>query len=315
MVGLPAPLLRDDPKVSKRDFGHLLVIAGSPSMLGAAALSCLAAMRSGAGMVTAAVPRGLNLALQKKISNVVMTMPLAQGKSGAFSLKAYNDLKKIWDRFDAVAIGPGLGRDTSTQKFALQVIQHCPKPLVIDADALFALAGHTEILHNARGPRILTPHSGEMSRLINGHKSIVIPANVVLTDTHSCSAGIQNRQFFNETKASRLKTARDFACQYHCVLLLKGHRTVVASPEGKTYINKTGNAAMATAGSGDVLTGMITAFLGQGIVPYEAACWGAKLHGAAGDQAVKLKFKTGMIAADMIEYIPYVIRKFSLLKS
>ncbi len=257
-------------------------------MLGAAALSSLAAMRSGAGLVTAAVGRDLNLTLQKKISNVVMTKPLAQSRTGAFSLKAYSQIKKIWDQFDAIAIGPGLGRDPACGQLARQVIIHCPKPLVIDADALFALAGHTQILLKAKVVRVLTPHCGEMSRLTN--------------------------QSVRAIEASRLKTARDFARRYNCVVLLKGHRTVVASPQGKTYINHTGNAGMATAGSGDVLTGMITAFLGQGISPYEAACWGAYLHGAAGDHVVKVKFKTGMIAMDLIEYIPYVIKKFSPLK-
>ena len=164
---LPALLSRNNPRLSKRDFGHLLIIAGSPTMLGAAALSSLAAMRSGAGLVTAAVCRGLNLTLQEKISHVVMTKPLAQNRKGSFSLKAYDELKKGWDQYDALAIGPGIGREPSTQQFARQVIIHCPKPLVIDADALFALAGHTDILLKAKGPRILTPHEGEMARLIN----------------------------------------------------------------------------------------------------------------------------------------------------
>ena len=155
----PAPLLRNNPRASKKDFGSLLIIAGSPGMLGASALASLAAMRSGAGLVTAAVPRSLNLTLQKKISNVIMTKPLAENKSGAFSLKAYDQLKKIWDQFDTLAIGPGIGRDISTQQFARQVIIDCPKPLVVDADALFALAGHTGILLKAKAPRILTPHA------------------------------------------------------------------------------------------------------------------------------------------------------------
>lgn len=250
-------------------------------MLGALALSSLAAMRSGAGMVTAAVPCGLNLTIQKKISNCVMTMPLAQGRTGSFSLKAYGQLKKIWDRFDAIAIGPGIGRDLSTGQFARAVIMHCPKPLVIDADALFALAGHTKILHKSKAPRVLTPHSGEMSRLTG------LP--------------------YGKIEASRSKTARDFAKRHNCVLLLKGHRTVVASAEGKTYINRTGNAGMATAGSGDVLTGMITAFLGQGMYPYEAARNGAYYHGKAGDLAARKRSKVSMIASDIIEQIPYVL--------
>ena len=257
-------------------------------MLGASALCSLAAMRSGAGMVTAAVPRGLNSILQKKISNCVMTMPLDQSRAGSYSFKAYGQIKKIWSRFDTLAIGPGIGRELSTQRLAREIIIYCPKPLVIDADALFALAGHVDILNKAQGARVLTPHAGEMSRL-----------------TH---------RIIKEIEANRSKIARDFAKQYNCVLLLKGHETIVASPEGKIYINKTGNVGMATAGSGDVLTGMIAAFLGQGMSPYEAACYGARLHGAAGDRAAKIKSKAGMIATDIIDSIPYVLRQSFPLK-
>jgi ADP-dependent NAD(P)H-hydrate dehydratase / NAD(P)H-hydrate epimerase len=274
---LPAPLLRANPRSSKKDFGHLLIIAGSPSMLGAGALSSLAAMRSGSGLVTVAVPKGLNLTLQKKISNVVMTKPLAQTRTGAFSLKAYGQIKEIWDQFDAIAIGPGLGRERAVQQLAREVIIHCPKPLVIDADALFALAGHTPILLRAKAARVLTPHSGEMSRLTN--------------------------QSVRAIEASRLKTARDFAHRYNCVLLLKGHRTVVASPQGETSINHTGNAGMATAGSGDVLTGIITALLGQGMIPFDAAKYGAYYHGKAGDLAAQAGGKLGMIALDIIDHL------------
>jgi len=246
-------------------------------MLGAAALCSLAAMRSGAGLVTAAIPRDLNLTLQKKISNVIMTKPLAQSRSGAFSLKAYDQLKKIWDQFDAIAIGPGLGRDPACGQLAREVIIHCPLTLVIDADALFALAGYTQILLKAKAVRVLTPHCGEMSRL----------------------TGLSVKKI----EEARVKTARDFARRYNCVLLLKGHRTVVASPQGKTYINHTGNVGMATAGSGDVLTGMITAFLGQGMGPFDAAKYGAYYHGKAGDLAAQARGKLGMIALDIIDHL------------
>ena len=274
---LPAPLSRSNPRSSKRDFGHLLIVAGSPSMLGAAALSSLAAMRSGAGLVTAAVPRDLNLTLQKKISNVVMTKPLAESRQGTFSFKAYDQLKKIWEQFDAIAIGPGIGRDPGTQKLVRQLILHCPKPLVIDADALFALSGHADILLKAQGACILTPHVGEMSRL-NGLSA-------------------------KKIEAARLKIAHDFSHHYNCVLLLKGHSTCVASPQGEMYINHTGNAGMATAGSGDILTGMITAFLGQGMSPFDAARYGAYYHGKAGDLAARSRGKLGMIASDIIDHL------------
>jgi len=238
-------------------------------------------MRSGAGLVTAAVPRRLNLTLQKKIANVIMTMPLAQNRQGAFSFKALDELKRIWDRYDAVGLGPGLGRDASVVQLARRFILDCPKPLVVDADALFALAKDTSILLKPRQARILTPHPGEMSRLTG--------------------------QSIDKIENSRLKTARDFAKAHHCVLLLKGHRTIVANPAGKTYVNKTGNAGMATAGSGDVLTGMITAFLGQGMEAFEAAKYGAYYHGKAGDLAARKKGSVSMIASDIIDQIPHVL--------
>jgi len=274
---LPVPFLRNNPQSSKKDFGHILIIAGSPSMLGASALCALAAMRSGVGMVTAAVPKDLNSTLQKKIANVVMTLPLAQGKDGAFSFRAYTQIKNIWERFDSLAIGPGLGRGKGVQRLARQIILNCPKPLVVDADALFALAGHGDILLKAKGQRILTPHEGEMSRL-----------------TGLSVAAIEK---------NRKKSAMDFSSQYKCVLLLKGHRTVVAGPQKMTYINHTGNVGMATAGSGDVLTGMITAFLGQGISPFDAAKYGVFYHGRAGDLAASAKTKRAMIASDIIDNI------------
>jgi len=255
----------------------VLIIAGSPSMLGASALSSLAALRSGAGLVTAAVPKSLNLTLQEKISNCIMTKPLAENKNGTYSLKAYGQIKLLWDQFDALAIGPGLGRDSSTQQLARQVIIHCPKPLVIDADALFALSGHTTILLKAAGARVLTPHVGEMARL----------------------TGLPPKQI----EASRSKIACDFARKHHCILLLKGHRTVVASSQGRAHINHTGNAGMAKAGSGDVLTGMLSALLAQDIVPFEAAKLAAYWHGKAGDYAARQRPKASMIATDIIEAI------------
>jgi hydroxyethylthiazole kinase-like uncharacterized protein yjeF len=274
---LPALLSRRNPRLSKKDFGSLLIIAGSPSMLGASALCSLAAMRSGAGLVTAAVPKDLNPALQKKISNSVMTKLLPESHAGTFSFKAYGQVKKIWDQYDAIAVGPGLGRDPGTQRFVRQVIIHCPKPLVIDADALFALSVHPEILHKAAAARILTPHAGEMARL-TGKTVAYIEVN-------------------------RTKIARDFAKRYNCVLLLKGHRTIIVSPQGKSYVNHSGNVGMATAGSGDVLTGMITAFLGQGMSPFDAAKYGAFFHGKAGDLAAAKYSKAFLMAGDIIEHI------------
>ncbi len=271
---LPAPLLRRKSNAHKNDFGHVLVVAGSPSMLGAACLTSLAAMRSGAGMVTAAVPKGLNLALQEKIAHVVMTMPVAQTRAMTFSLDAASQILKNIKKYNAVALGPGLSVEASTMCFARRMVQDCPLPMVVDADALNAVAKKPGVLLKAKGPRILTPHVGEMARL----------------------TGFDRKGIEKDRKA----TAKAFSCKYNCVLVLKGHRTVVASPDGKVYVNKTGNPGMATAGSGDVLTGMIAAFLAQGMTPFEAAKWGARLHGAAGDMAVQNKGTFSLIATDLL---------------
>ena len=265
----PSVLLRRNPDLNKKDFGHVLVVAGSSTMLGACALCSLAAMRSGAGLVTAAVAKNLNLTLQKKISNVVMTLPLP-------SSKAFDVLKKSFFKFNAVAIGPGLGLHKSTVQFIYKMIEHYPGPMVVDADALNALAKNLKLLRNAKGPRILTPHDGEMARLMGKSSMDCVSAS-------------------------------DFVRQNNCILVLKGHRTIIASSQGKLVVNTTGNVGMATAGSGDVLTGMIAAFLAQGIEPFQSARLGVYYHGKAGDLAAKAKSKISLIATDIINSIPEVL--------
>jgi len=280
---LPAQLSRNKSNVYKTSFGHILIIAGSQQMLGAGALSALAALRSGAGLVTFAVPKSLNAIAQKKVNNCVMTLPLRETDNQSISLSAYSQLKNKLEKYSAIALGPGLSRDPSTKRFVLKLISNCTKPIVIDADALFAIAGHLQCLKSINSVKILTPHPGEMKQLINRPiKSI---------------------------EKSRKSTADEFAKKYRCTLLLKGHRTVVASPGKRIYINKTGNTGMATAGCGDVLTGMIAAFLGQGLQGHEAAKFGSYLHGKAGDLAVKSISHISMIASDIIDFIPAAIKK------
>ena len=279
---LPAPLSRRNPDVCKNDFGHVLVLAGSPTMLGAAALCGLSAMRSGAGLVTVGISQSLNLTLQKKLSAVIMTLPLKETDQQTLSLSAFGPLQKKFSKFNAAAIGPGLGQNKSTQKFILKMIGQCPRPLVVDADALNALAHHLDALKKSCGVRILTPHVGEMARLVKINKSLI--------------------------EKNRLKIAKTFAEKYNCVVLLKGHRTIVVDSKGNFYINHTGNAGMATAGSGDVLTGMITSFLGQGMSAFDAAKYGAFVHGKAGDAAAKSKGKIALIATDIIDSIAEVLK-------
>ncbi|MBF0484410.1 MAG: NAD(P)H-hydrate dehydratase [Candidatus Omnitrophica bacterium] len=266
---LPTPLLRKNKKAHKNAFGHVLVIAGSPPMLGAGALTSLAAMRSGAGLVTWAVPKSLNLTAQKKAANVVMTLPLPA--------KAADIIIKNYSKFNAIAIGPGLSTESQVKKFVAKIICTSPVPLVIDADALNCIAGKAGLLLKTQTVKILTPHLGEMGRLI-GKK-------------------------ISDNEKTKISVAKQFAKKYKCVVLLKGNRTIVAGINGKIYINCTGNVGMATAGSGDVLTGMIAAFLAQGLEPFEAAKLGAYFHGKAGDAAAKKRGKVSMIASDIINEI------------
>ncbi len=280
---LPALLLRQRTNVHKNDFGHVLVVAGSPRMLGASCLTSLAAMRSGAGLATAAIPMGLNLALQEKLSHVVMTFPVAQTRGMTFSYAAARQVLKHISRYAAVAIGPGLTQAPSTVKFVLRLVLACPWPMVVDADALNALAGCPQVLLKAKGPRILTPHPGEMLRL----------TGVATSDTDK----------------DRVRVAKGFSHKFKCVLVLKGHRTVVAGLDGAVYINTTGNQGMATAGSGDVLTGMIAAFLAQGLSPFDAAKYGVWAHGRAGDAAALRRGKTSLMATDIIERIPDLFKR------
>lgn len=279
---LPAPLSRRDLNAYKNQFGHLLVLAGSGRMLGAAALCGLSAMRTGAGLVTIGVPKSLNKTLQAKVSNVVMTLPLPETSGHAIAAKAYLEINKLFPKYQAVALGPGMGQEAGTQKFVLNVIWKCPLPVVVDADALNILASQLKVLGRAQGPRILTPHPGEMERLTGIARSVI--------------------------EKNRQSVARDFARIHKCVVLLKGHNTCVVAPGGRTYINKTGNSGMATAGSGDVLTGMIASLMAQGIEPFEAATTGCYLHGLAGDEASRRVGKVSLIATDIIESIARVIK-------
>lgn len=280
---LPTQLSRHKSNVHKNNFGHALIIAGSQRMLGAAALTSLSAMRAGAGLVTVGVAQSLNLALHKKLSNTIMTFPLKETTQQSLHQTAVTQLKPHLAKYNAIAIGPGLSTHTSTQKFIYNLIKTSSLPTVLDADALNAVAQKTDILHKTQSSLILTPHPGEMARLTNRSKKYV--------------------------EVNRKQVTEDFSHKYQCTLLLKGSHTLVASPGKRTYTNRTGNSGMATAGSGDVLTGIITAFLAQGLSPHEAAKWGAYIHGQAGDLAAKAKSRISMTAEDIITFIPDALRQ------
>jgi len=246
-------------------------------------------MRTGAGLVTLGIPKSLNNAIIKIKPKEVMTLPLSETRSGSLSLGCYRKLREFIKNIGVLVMGPGLSRDKSTQSLVRKIVAKTDKPAVIDADGLNALVGYLDLLrvtsYELRVTRILTPHPGEMARLLG--------------------IGVQKVQ------RDRKDIAKKFAKDYKVTLVLKGHNTVVADYRGNLYINKTGNPGMATAGSGDVLTGMLGAFLGQGLKPFDAAKYAVYLHGLAGDLAAKEKTQISLIASDIIAKIPEAVKRCS----
>jgi len=238
-------------------------------------------MHSGAGLVTLGVPKGIAKAVIKKKIKEVMLLALPETIEGSLSSKALAQIREFTKKIDVVVIGPGLGREASTWSLVRRIVERIKKPMVVDADGLNALAGHLKSVRNL----IMTPHPGEMARL----------------------SGVSVR----EIQGDRRAIARKFSREHHLTLILKGHRTIVADYRGNLYINKTGNPGMSTAGSGDVLSGMVAAFLGQGLDAYKAAKYAVYLHGLAGDLAVREKTEISLIASDIIGKIPEAIRKSS----
>lgn len=265
------------PHAHKGTFGHLLVVAGSPGKTGAAAMASLSALRAGAGLVTLGHPRSLNGIFASKLLEV-MTESLPETASQCLSLKAREPILELARRMDAVALGPGIGLEAETQGLVRELVRELPCPVVVDADGLSALAGHLGLLKEARGPRLLTPHPGEMARLLGSNVGSV--------------------------EVDRIETVRTVATVHGAVFALKGARTVIAGPEGPVLVNSTGNAGMATAGSGDVLTGIIGAFLAQGLAPVDAMRGGVYIHGLAGDIAAEGLGQDGLIAGDIMAAIP-----------
>jgi len=275
-------MLKKRPRDSyKGNFGHVFILAGSRGLTGAAALCSNAALRSGAGLATLGIPVSLNKVMSKKLTEV-MTFSLAETKEITLSLKAEKEILKKANASDVVVLGPGLSRHPETQKLINKLILKIDKPMVMDADALNAIIRNISILKKIKSKYVVTPHPGEMSRLINKSAEYI--------------------------KNNRFLVAKKFSHDYNAVVVLKGAGTVVAEPGGKSYINTTGNPGMATAGSGDVLAGIIAGFLSQGLKIFDASAIGVYVHGLAGDFAAKDKGETGLIAGDILENIPYAIK-------
>ncbi len=273
--------------------GRVVLIAGSTGLTGAASLASLSCLRAGAGMAILGIPHSLNPILEIKLTEV-MTKPLPDvRKKGALALRGLGEIRELLKWGDCCALGPGLGQHFETIELVRRLVSKINMPTVIDADGLNAIAKDVSILKECQAPLILTPHIGELSRL-NG-----VPTGEIAKD--------------------RIKYAFDFAKEYNCVLVFKGAPTIISEPSGQTYVNPTGNAGMATAGSGDVLTGIIVGLLAQMLmlkkgeeikkIMLDSACAGVYIHGLSGDLAKEEKGEMGMIAGDMLEKISQALLK------
>ncbi|MDP2922328.1 MAG: NAD(P)H-hydrate dehydratase [Candidatus Omnitrophota bacterium] len=279
---LPKQLLKRKSDTHKGDYGYVFVLGGSPGLTGAVCLCAQAALRSGAGLVRVGVPKSLNNIFEIKLTEV-MSLPLEDIGGGYLSLSSFKQLETILSKIDVIAVGCGASLNPSTQELIFRVVEDIDKPLVIDADGINALSKDLTILEKRKTKKfILTPHLGEFSRLI--------------------------KLDVEKIKERRKELVKDFAFQYNLTLILKGYKTLVSDGK-KLFENNTGNPGMATAGSGDVLTGIIAGLIGQGLDCFEAAKIGVYLHGLAGDLAAKEKTQNCLIASDIIEYLPKAIKR------
>jgi len=281
-IGIPNYIKRS-PEAHKGNAGHLLIIAGSTGKTGAAAMTAISAMRSGAGLVTLGIPKSLNPVLESQVLEV-MTCPLPEAEGDILDESSFNKIMDLIAGKKCLAVGPGLGTASGTKNLVIRIIQECDLPIVIDADGLNSLIDNINILKNLKHPVILTPHPGEMSRLIGRPVSF-----------------IQN---------DRINCARNFAKKFKVHVVLKGARTVIAHPDEKVFINPTGNPGMASGGMGDVLTGIIAGFVAQGYSPESATHAGVYLHGAAADTLQKNIAPFGFLATEVMSAIPGQIQHF-----
>ncbi|HEX3126103.1 MAG TPA: NAD(P)H-hydrate dehydratase [Thermoanaerobaculia bacterium] len=273
-----------EPGTHKGDYGHALIVAGSPGKGGAAILAARAAVRAGAGLVTAAVPEPvLNVVDLGSIES--MTLGLPSRDSGQLSARAADRVLAAAEGKSVLALGPGLGQEEETAETIRRIVLETTLPLVLDADGVNAFAGRAGDLRERASETVLTPHPGELGRLL----------------------GISTA----EVQADRLGAVRRAAAETGAVVVLKGYRTLVATPEGEINVNPTGNPGMASGGTGDVLTGLIAGLIAQGLEVLDAALLGVYLHGLAGDLAAVEAGEVGMNAGDLIGFLPAAFQELA----
>lgn len=264
-----------DPNAHKGNFGRILLLCGSEGYTGAAYLTAMGALRSGAGLVYLGVPRCIYaIEAVKLVEPVVFPLPDHQG---GLSVDAISEIQNRLEKMDAVLIGPGIGQSEGALQALQSVLTNFDGPVVLDADGLNLLSIHKNLLRGRTAPTILTPHDGEFFRL----------------------GGSRDPE--------RVRAAEELAKELSCIVLRKGHETIITDGS-RTYINHTGNPGMAVGGSGDLLAGILVSLLGQGIAPFEAAACAAWLHGRAGDLCAERVGQYGMLPSDMLDVLPRLMK-------
>lgn len=301
-IGIPQEVINEVPMtyevitqkmvvdmIPKRDrtshkgyYGKARMIAGSMSMAGAAILTTKAALRSGLGMARLYVPDSINHIMKTAVPELI-TIPFQELRKGVIGINHIDTILKDAPDSDVFAIGPGCGISFELEEIVKNIIEKVSSPIILDADALNVLAKDVNVLKLKQSPIIITPHMGEMSRLTGKPLEEII----------------ENPVF----------TARNFAVEWQIYVVLKSARTVVATPEGNVYVNINGNSGMSTAGTGDVLTGIITGMVGQGLTPLQAAIVGVFVHGMTGDRVAERLGEHGLLAGDLVESLPYTLKE------
>jgi hydroxyethylthiazole kinase-like uncharacterized protein yjeF len=271
------------PAAHKGSFGHVLVIGGSVGKAGAAAMAGMAALRAGAGLSTVATPRAV-LPTVAGFHPEVMTEPLEETEAGSISLRALENVDRLVEARTVLAIGPGISRNPETAEFVRTVVKKYKTPIVLDADGLNAFEGGAAQLNGKGRSLVITPHPGEMARLAGSTVPVV--------------------------QRDRLNVARTFAREHEVIVVLKGHRTLIAQPDGTVWVNTTGNPGMATGGTGDILTGMVAGLIAQNpdrVI--EAVIAAVHLHGLAGDVACESMGEHSLVATDLVKALPQAFHR------
>lgn len=274
-------LPRREPDAHKWKCGSVLVVGGSVGMAGAPYMCSRAAQRSGAGMVFVAVPRGIAEIIGTKVTEAIV-VELEQAEGQTISTSSTPRILELSEKVDVIVLGTGMRNTEGTRKLTRSLLEEVKRPIVLDADGLNAIAENPRLLEKREATTIITPHPGEMARLLEADSRRV--------------------------QSDRVQVAKESAKRFGAVTVLKGAGTVIAEPGGEVRINLTGNPGMATAGMGDVLAGMIASLLAQGLDPFGAAICGVYFHGYAGDLVAQMDAMVGMVAGDVIRYLPLAMR-------